>query len=150
MTGGTFFTLMLIVTVQSDCRGYAISNSETCLKSGQLPKPSSIFFAETFAILKAIRPIKRYYGPGQFIITTDSLSALKALEARKMNTKTIGNLIKIKFCLAAMITKGFTEMLVWISLHCNIAGNERADTLAKIAAIGGEPSNSELEFSITS
>ena len=84
MTGGTFLAPMVqfYLTI--------FFNSETCLKSGKLTKPSSIFFAETKkAILKAIRHIKRYYRPGPFTIATDSLSALKAFEARKMDTKTI-------------------------------------------------------------
>ena len=38
-------------------------------------------------------------------------------------------------------------MLLWIPAHCNITGNERADSLAKTAAFEGEPSNTALDFS---
>ena len=38
--------------------------------------------------------------------------------------------------------------LVWIPAHCNIQGNERADSLAKIAALEGDQMAMELEFMI--
>ena len=79
------------------------------------------------------------------MIVTDSLSALKALEAQKMDTGSLDILIKIKLFLDSMFSDGFNLMFVWIPAHCNITSNERADSLAKTAALDGTLSDLVLE-----
>ena len=69
--------------------------------------PSSIFYAEIFALWSAVSYIKQYCSPGNFMIVTDSLSALKALEAQKMDTGSLDILIKIKLFLDSMFSDGF-------------------------------------------
>ena len=134
-------------SVQDGGTSYFFFNSELFQESGKLPQPSLIFFAETVAILRAIVHIKQHHRPGRFIVANDSLSALnKALDSSRICTKTLNIVAETKVCLSSMAGEGFTVKLVWIPAHCNIPGNNKADSLAKIAALEGELSDINLEY----
>ena len=66
------------------------------------------------------------------VVFTDSMSVLQALENEKQNTPL---LISITKTLSSFIQEFEIEVtLQWIPSHCEIPGNERADTLAKKGA----------------
>ena len=66
------------------------------------------------------------------VIFTDSMSVLQALENEKLDTSL---LISIAKTLSAFMQQFEIELtLQWIPSHCEIPGNERADTLAKKGA----------------
>ena len=45
-----------------------------------------------------------------------------------------------------MAIEGYVVKLVWISGHCNIPSNERADAIAKNAALERELQNIDREY----
>lgn len=66
------------------------------------------------------------------VIFTDSMSVLQALENEKQNTPLLTSLTKT---ISAFIQEFEIDVtLQWIPSHCEIPGNERADTLAKKGA----------------
>jgi len=65
-----------------------------------------------------------------FIIFSDSMSSLQALNGFKLELNLIQKLLKDYSHLTAI---GKTVMLCWIPSHVNIPGNEKADCAAKSA-----------------
>jgi ribonuclease HI len=89
----------------------------------KLPSFSSVFSEELYAIYIGLNFLARL--PGQFILLTDSLSAVRALQSSS-----------IKHYLISWIHTTITTLpqdkviIDWIPSHMNIPGNERADQLA--------------------
>ena len=105
----------------------AIINKET-KKTKRLPKNTSIFSAEIYAINLALDLIKEKEDP-KYIIFTDSLSAIIAIKNRKTNNPLIADLL-IEF----QRLKNKSEIILcWVPSHIGIQGNELADTAAKSA-----------------
>ena len=94
----------------------------------RLPNNSSIFSAELKAIDLALSHIEQdaYW---QYIIFTDSLSAMHALEGEKTDNPLIVNLLEklSRLCERADI------IFCWLPSHVGISGNEEADKAAKDA-----------------
>ena len=93
----------------------------------RLPDKTTIFTAELHAIYIAIKHITNI--PGNFIILTDSLSAIRALQTYDLTRHYIfsdiyNTLIKLN---SAKIT------FEWIPSHMGIHGNEKADRLASMS-----------------
>ena len=86
---------------------------------------ATIFSAELYAIFAAITII--YNQPHQFVIFTDSLSSLKAIE-NFSNSKhhLVFNIIKLLKQLPCN-----KIILEWVPSHMGIEGNESADKIAK-------------------
>uniref|UniRef100_A0A2M4BAB0 Putative i-11 aae n=3 Tax=Anopheles marajoara TaxID=58244 RepID=A0A2M4BAB0_9DIPT len=101
-----------------------------------LQQPCSIFVAELAAIFCALllasgRP------SGHYFIFTDSLSSVEALKSEKAFKSAHFFVKQIVELLSSMFRQEFRISLVWVPSHCGIAGNEKADQLAKKGALEG-------------
>ena len=120
----TFYTDGSVVGNQTGCAIFS-NNIEVKLK---LPDNTSIFSAEMYAILKTIK-LSRNTNNRNILICCDSLSYLKSLQ--QIYNK---NSIAIKIYDEIYNMKNEKKfILLWVSSHTNIRGNEIADSLAKEA-----------------
>lgn len=109
------------------------SNKEKKYSTFRLADHCSVFQAEQVAILKALellqKPRTKFNNP---IILSDSRSALEALRnpdnCNPVVAETQQNLTKLR-------DAGVNVKFIWIKAHEGIPGNERADHLAKSAAL---------------
>ena len=99
-------------------------------KSGRLLDQSSIFTAECFAILIALKEIASQSGDN-FVICCDSLSVLQAIGHFNSVHPII---IEILEWLHLLKIGGSNVSFCWSPAHVGVAGNEAADSLAKTAA----------------
>lgn len=106
--------------------GPAFSESRT------MNEHTSIFTAECYGILLAVTHILKEKEPAS-IIYTDSLSAVTALSSTKILKNPVTN--TLRKCIMSARKSKLKITLCWIPGHCNIAGNEIADKLAKSAAL---------------
>ena len=97
--------------------------------SSTLQSKSSIFSAETHAILLAIGMIKRYQAQ-KFVIFSDSKSVLKAI---LKPIPTGPKVRQLKHYISDMEKAGKQIELCWIPGHTSIPGNEKVDQIAKIS-----------------
>lgn len=102
--------------------------------SCRLKQPASVFDAELCAILLAVKHI-RTQRPGKYVIASDSMSVIAALNNNELSTKTSMALGKCRSVLCILKNNYFDITLLWTPAHVGIGGNERADELAKDAAI---------------
>ena len=97
----------------------------------------SNYEAEAFAINAALEKLEETFKnePNKIkdtVIFSDSLSCLESLKSQNLENSSIRDLsIKINSFLEDY---NITLTIQWIPSHCNIPGNERADTLAKKGA----------------
>ena len=93
----------------------------------RLPDNSSIFSAEAVALIDALKIIQNSRRK-KFIIFTDSLSCMQAIE-----NEDISNTLIQKFLIkhTQLLKKRKQIILCWIPSHIGIIGNERADKEAK-------------------
>jgi len=97
--------------------------------SMRLPDSASVFTAEVRAIINALDEIKDSIA-SKFIIFTDSLSCLQALQYMKLEHPLIG--MVIRKCVFLSIAKK-DIVFCWVPSHVGIKGNEEADSAAKSA-----------------
>ena len=90
---------------------------------------SAIFTAEARAILLALECIE-HSNRKRFLIFTDSMSCLQALDHLKFDHPIIEEIISKLMSLKA---SGFDIHLCWLPGHVGILGNEHADRAAKAA-----------------
>ena len=98
--------------------------SESFKLQTKLPKYSTVFTAELYAIYAAISFVKNT--PGKHIILTDSLSAVHTLQSFNKTSHYLVSWIKD---LLLNITNCIK--IEWVPSHMCIIGNERADELAR-------------------
>lgn len=118
--------------------GYGIKGEGVEI-TGRIPDNSSVFSAECFAILECVK-LCATYNSDNFLICTDSLSAINALKkvyARNGLIKNIQDQIGIS-------GKFFT--LMWVPAHTGIRGNEAADDQAKDAVNSPEFRGNSMTF----
>ncbi|KAG1650344.1 hypothetical protein GQR58_028115 [Nymphon striatum] len=94
--------------------------------SSRLPDKSSIFSAESKALLLALDIVENSTY-GRYIILSDSLSCLMALDNMKYSHPTIYDII-VKLHL---LTKSNHVIFCWLPTHVGISANEKADFVAK-------------------
>ncbi|KAL0852476.1 hypothetical protein ABMA28_000643 [Loxostege sticticalis] len=106
---------------------------ETTVKKLKLEKYCTVFQAELLALARATRIIKETRSGGVFNIFSDSRSSLEAISRcdslHPLVVETRKNILEAT-------NKGITINLFWIKAHAGMQGNERADELAKAAALG--------------
>ena len=108
----------------------------------RLPNHASIFSAESRAVLLALRIIEQSSGK-HFLILSDSLSCLIAIENRKVQNPLILEILEF---LHQLLRLDRCITFVWVPSHIGIAGNAAADATAKIA-LGLPVSNSKVPYS---
>lgn len=98
-----------------------------------LPGKSSIFTAESAAILEAVK-IAETNPDRKTIIFSDSQSVLRSLGRNKMSIKESSFILEIKKRITKCSENSQLIQLCWIPSHLGVGGNEEADELAKAAA----------------
>ena len=107
---------------------YVLNNEENSFK---LKKHSSIFTAELYSIFKVLQCIENVHNRN-FTNVTDSKSSIQAIQNINNSHSKVS---KIQSWLIMMQARHKTVKFCCVSSHINIAGNERADRLAKEVAI---------------
>ena len=90
---------------------------------------STILTAELTALKTALGLIANF-AHNQFIIFSDSLSALEAIKNRKFDNPLINDIFEQ---LCNLLSQEKHVVLAWVPSHIGIPGNERADKVAKEA-----------------
>lgn len=104
---------------------------ETKATKLKLASVCSVYQAELLAIHKATEEIYKHKGKN-FIIYSDSRAALQTIEGR---TNLHPLALKTKEKIKEITNQNKTIDLIWIKAHKGLVGNERADQLAKEAAL---------------
>ena len=98
-------------------------------RSGRLPDQSSIFTAECFAILTALKEIASH--PRQdYFICCDSSSALQAIEHFNTTQPVVLEILEWLYLVGSW---GRHVSFCWCPAHVGIVDNEEADSVAKAA-----------------
>ena len=106
----------------------AVHPTAQAKKQQKLNEDASIYTAEASAIDMALDSVKKS-SKKSFLILTDSLSCLKALQ-HSDNSDT--RILKLRLKIDSLLTKKQIT-LAWLPSHIGIDGNELADTAAKEA-----------------
>jgi ribonuclease HI len=122
--------------------GFAVYHSENCKISFHLKSPTSVFTAELIAIYTALAHIS-FEQPGRFLIATDSLSSIRAMQSQKISYHTHPGIYECKQKIFELKISGREVTLMWVPSHVGIDGNELADTEAKQGALGSLESGSQ-------
>ena len=113
------------------------SNEETCeLQAAADAIGSSCYKAEMVALCTAVSRLREQLSPDEedpTVACTDSQAALRRLQSGP-SAQTSPLAVTIWNHLLELASDGRQLHLQWISSHCGIAGNERADELAKAAS----------------
>lgn len=103
------------------------------LKFGQgarLKKELSIFSAEALAITAALEFIKKQ-SDKFWLIITDSMSVLKALDNYQFSANTNFIILEIRHLLYQLSRRNYNIKLLWTPSHIGVKGNEHVDFLAR-------------------
>lgn len=115
----------------------------------RIPKTTSIFTAELFAIYKALEWVSEQCERSShncIAILSDSLSALDAIQHRSSTHHLISKIFDV--CLD-LLKREINIAFIWIPGHEGVGFNRVADTLAKEAAGGEAGVNDEESLEIT-
>ena len=111
--------------------GYAFYIPELHVSfTNNLPPSSSSFTAECYAIFEALTLILNF-GPNNYLIASDSMSCLQALNSNPFNSHLSPLILRIKSLIFTLNQLNYTIHFLWIPSHIGILGNEVADNLAK-------------------
>lgn len=91
---------------------------------------NSIFTGEMFAILQALIAASKDSSDNSFLIVSDSLSSMQAIQEKNSSNKLVPKILQ-KYTEAANLGKEIT--FCWVPSHVGIPGNEEADRAAREA-----------------
>lgn len=117
----------------NDQTGAAMYVNDNISLKRRLREPASVFDAELLAIMLAVEYINNC-SPNSFIIASDSMSVLLALENNIISTKASLLMYRCRTLLARLNNLHYKITLLWVPAHYGIDGNEKADELAKLAS----------------
>ena len=115
--------------LKAENRVAAAATSKNLSAQVRLPGNASILTTELQALKMAFNIVKKCDGDG-FIIFTDSLSCLQALDSKNCDHPFIQDILQL-FNDCFSVNK--KVVLAWFPSHVGIKGNEKADELAKQA-----------------
>ena len=121
--------------------GYA-AVFKNCNRSFSLPKYASIFTAELFGILCALKEIVKMKEVN-FVIFSDSRSVLQVLESFNLLNPLVLDILEWLFLIEQ---RGQTVSFCWVPAHVGVQGNELADSLAKKSSLTKTPQKCSLSF----
>ena len=108
----------------------------------RLPDGSSVFMAELLAIFYCLLFLSSFV-PGKFLICSDSLSSLQALQQRIGNSALV---CKIQTLISQLLLRGYQLVFIWIPGHAGVPGNEAADAAAKLACRLPRPCTASVPY----
>jgi ribonuclease HI len=114
--------------------GFGVFHYDNFEMAYRLAEPSGVYTSELTAIFYALEHI-RSHPPGRFLILSDSLSSLQALQSRKISPKVHSMVYQCKEAFWSLSRIGYAVSIAWIPSHVGICGNERVDRLAGSAAL---------------
>ncbi|XP_029053914.2 uncharacterized protein LOC114881335 [Osmia bicornis bicornis] len=131
---------------------YRVGDGEWFEESWSLNKVTSVFSAEAFAILQAVKKARSSWGRSRVVILTDSASVLKKLMEYARRTgnnpwirKIVNEMMNLELDYkrseqhySDLAGSGNRLGFAWIPSHKGIEGNERADLKAGEATSGDE------------
>jgi hypothetical protein len=98
--------------------------------TSNLPPTSSSFTAECYVITEALKLIQNF-PPKNYLIVSDSMSCLQALNSNPFNSHLSPLILRIKFLIFTLNQKNYNISFLWVPSHTGIHGNEVADHLTK-------------------
>ena len=104
---------------------------------------SSVFNVELEGILVSLKKFFNLPQSKNFIIYTDSLSAVESLRCKTFKTKNV----KRFYNLLKKIPPQTQMVIAWIPSHVGLSGNEKADRLAKAALTSSLAAHSQVCWS---
>jgi ribonuclease HI len=103
----------------------------------------TILTAELYALLNALKYIESSRHEKAFLICTDSLSSLQAIDTLYSPHTLVQEILSL---LASLASRDVTVVFCWVPGHVGIQGNELADTAAKAATEKDVFDNDRLPF----
>ena len=113
--------------------GDRVASAAICsnmVRSTRLPNNASIFRAELYAVTLAMYFV-RCSRNSNFVIFSDSMPSLEALDGFKLELDLVQKIIKDY---THFTNNGKTIIFCWIPSHVNIPGNEKAD-VSKVVVV---------------
>ena len=123
--------------------GEAVGCAAVCgssVKDIRLPKQCNIFTAELYAIRQALDIIRRS-NKSSFVVYSDSLSSLQAIQHFQIDNEIILDILKVYTQLVHSCKR---IVLCWVPSHVGITGNEKADTAAKASLTLSAPTDFKI------
>jgi ribonuclease HI len=102
--------------------GFAVHHSIDCNIGFPMRGPASVFTAEHAAIRMATDHMENE-ALGRYLILTDNMSSIRAMESRKISLHTHPFVYECKQKFWQLTRSGREVSFVWVSAHVGIAGN---------------------------
>jgi ribonuclease HI len=113
--------------------GFGVYHFENYELGLRLREPSGVFTSELTAVLHALLHIKTH-APGKFLIMSDSMSSIAALQSQRISPKIHPLVYECKEAFWVLHRLGYDISIGWVPSHVGVRGNERVDQIAKNAA----------------
>lgn len=117
---------------------FSLTTENEIINISLLPPYSSVYTTELIAIHEALLYVRQK--TGKFVICTDSLSAVKSIMNINNNNFYISRIRNL------LANKSPNVKVLWLPGHCNIQGNEFADSTAKNAAMSPVLTTPNLDY----